>query len=624
MAQSEHVPEDYDATLFSGNPQRPCRSQDRQNEDEERVDQGLFQNDSLHVGGSSASNAFLQEIFSLPQQDADWSTPPGVISGLNSPGASESLNSVNGSFKNGEDVKQEIQLIDLGPEIPEVLLLETDTKEKCDDEMERAATGGSLSDKLSCDSSGGDEVGEKKPTPSPGRPRVLRLGDRCVTPQKTRQSSLSPPTDPPGSPTSMRTNTSRSEIYHYTYETTSRSPPSPVPPFVVVHNSGVAHVTIRPTGRVVRGPSTVNEEEEEEIVLPYRSLWRPAFLFVLAALLFLAVITMVSGLVREQELQRSGGSSSNNPPPSGYPKTQSPTVSPLSAPTPKPVFEVPNEDDDAIILIPPLEDGKSPREETESPAYVAPTRPPRTRAPVTTSPTFAQTPGPTELKFPIDDTPSPSETRPTQPPRTHPPVPQPKPTAQPTWQPTYPPSIEPAEEQPSDPPFIEAINDDDATQVARAEDYVLGLIARSWPPAYLAISEQNSPQYKAFEWVVSDPMVVNFSYTDTRIIQRWILAIWYYSTLGDNWIRSDNWLTYTNECDWFSTRNGGDHICDGDGNLQIIELERNRLTGSIPQELGLLSNSLSKLAKPPSVCVCQCHIILPLCLFYHERTTVSS
>jgi hypothetical protein len=609
MSQSEHVPEDYAATLFSDNPERPYQSQDRQNEDEERGDQELFQDDSLHVGGSSASIAFLQEILSLPQHDANWSAPTGVISGLNSPGASDSLNSVNGSFKNGEDVKQEIQLIDLGPNIPEVLFLETITKEKCDDQMERAATGRSLSDKLSYDSSGGDEVGEKKVTPLPGRPLVLRLGERCVTPQKTRKSSLSPPTDPPGSPTSLRTNTSRSEIYHYTYETTSRSPPSPVPPFVVVHNSGVAHVTIRPTKRVVWGPSTVNEEEEEEIVVPSRSSWRPAFLFVLAALLFLAVITMVSGLVRQQELKRSGVSSSNSLPPSRYPKTQSPTVSPLSGPTPKPVFEVPNENDDAIILIPPLEDGKSPREETESPAYVAPTRPPRTRAPVTTSPTFAQTPGPTELKVLIDDTPSPSETRPTQPPRTQPPVPQPKPTAEPTWQPTHIPSIEPDEEQPSDPSSIEPTNDEGAAQVARAEDYVLGLIALLWPPAFLAISEQNSPQYKAFEWVVSDPMVVNFSYTDTRIIQRWILAVWYYSTLGDNWIRSDNWLTYTNECDWFSTRKGGDHICDGDGNLQIIELERNRLNGSIPRELGLLSNSLSKLLKPLLVRVCQCRII---------------
>jgi hypothetical protein len=374
----------------------------------------------------------------------------------------------------------------------------------------------------------------------------------------------------------LRTNqTVPSELYHHTYETSDRAPPSPVPPFVVVYNSGSARVTVRPTSRVVQSPTTV----DEEIISPNQSLWRRTCLFVLSALLFLAAITMIAGLVRAHELRQSGSSASDGP---GFkvPKPQNQTASPttrIPGPTQSPVFGIPNEDNDGASIIPPLDGGKTPREETITPSD---TRAPRTRAPIATPfPTFSlsldltsspslvpsssTTPdedydGDNDEVIFRDETFSPAETQPTWPPRTRAPVP-----ANPT------------------------------------QGYVSDLIAQVSTSSVEDLSNPNSPQFKALKWVASDPLVKNGSYSDSRIIQRWVLATFFYSTTDDSWDNSDGWVSYTDDCTWFSTRTRDDHICDVNGNLEIIELEQNNLSGSIPPELGLLSNSLSKFDKTP-------------------------
>jgi hypothetical protein len=80
-----------------------------------------------------------------------------------------------------------------------------------------------------------------------------------------------------------------------------------------------------------------------------------------------------------------------------------------------------------------------------------------------------------------------------------------------------------------------------------------------------------------------------------KIIQRWALAVMYYSTDGDNWAtcnEDDNscvnaFLSPTNECEWF----GITCVTTPDGNcVERIIFEDNNLSGTIPTELGLLAN----------------------------------
>jgi Leucine-rich repeat (LRR) protein len=114
------------------------------------------------------------------------------------------------------------------------------------------------------------------------------------------------------------------------------------------------------------------------------------------------------------------------------------------------------------------------------------------------------------------------------------------------------------------------------------------------------VGSAKTPQYQAYHWMVQDPAYWN--YTEATILQRWVLAVFYYSTNGPAW-NNDNfpavfdvgktpWLTYSDECQWLSTNRGSNNgaVCDKDNNIFALHLRSVGLNGTIPHELGLLSN----------------------------------
>ncbi|CAB9507842.1 STYKc [Seminavis robusta] len=71
------------------------------------------------------------------------------------------------------------------------------------------------------------------------------------------------------------------------------------------------------------------------------------------------------------------------------------------------------------------------------------------------------------------------------------------------------------------------------------------------------------------------------------IIQRYVLAVLYYSTTEANvsdWTDSFEFLTDGPECDW-----SGSLLCDSNGSITHLELQKNNLQGTIPLELGALT-----------------------------------
>ncbi|CAB9516987.1 LRR receptor-like serine threonine-protein kinase [Seminavis robusta] len=117
-------------------------------------------------------------------------------------------------------------------------------------------------------------------------------------------------------------------------------------------------------------------------------------------------------------------------------------------------------------------------------------------------------------------------------------------------------------------------------------------------PEYTVNTLQNgpldSPQERAYRWIRDDPN--SEEYSDARKQQRFALATFYYASNGDKgmWTRQDDWMSYdVHECEWFSRwiRLGPDfpEICDEEGNYQALILTRNGLSGSLPQELVLLT-----------------------------------
>lgn len=105
-----------------------------------------------------------------------------------------------------------------------------------------------------------------------------------------------------------------------------------------------------------------------------------------------------------------------------------------------------------------------------------------------------------------------------------------------------------------------------------------------------------TPQGVAFLWIVNDDPVRLDPCSDDpqRILQRYALAAFYFSTVGDDWTTNGGWLTDPDECAW----TGVECSADGGGRegpaffgvVTDVVLVKNNLQGELPSEIGALSS----------------------------------
>ena len=141
----------------------------------------------------------------------------------------------------------------------------------------------------------------------------------------------------------------------------------------------------------------------------------------------------------------------------------------------------------------------------------------------------------------------------------------------------------------------------DANERAKVGTDLRFVIANFSPTSLIFLEDPNSAQSKALDWMTKDPNYWNMEIS--TIVQRWTLAVLYYSSGGPNWQTEgfpdtyaegkSPWLSYSDECLWESTNQGTQgRICDSDNNLFAIHLRGAGLTGTLPAELSLLSDHL--------------------------------
>lgn len=104
------------------------------------------------------------------------------------------------------------------------------------------------------------------------------------------------------------------------------------------------------------------------------------------------------------------------------------------------------------------------------------------------------------------------------------------------------------------------------------------------------MSDPSSPQFRAVGWM-SSINTMEMGNLGDRFAQRYALVVMYYSFMGADWINQERWLTPDlHECEWSSSI-----FCRSDVTLARLvtgfDATRNNLQGSIPNEIGLLSNS---------------------------------
>ena len=114
-----------------------------------------------------------------------------------------------------------------------------------------------------------------------------------------------------------------------------------------------------------------------------------------------------------------------------------------------------------------------------------------------------------------------------------------------------------------------------------------------------ALDDEDSPQGQAFKWVdLEDPIIPQLvpgtssnraaAGDDAQIIQRYTLAVMYFSLNGASWINNTGWLGGTTECDWYGIKCST--TTNFDLNLNDNQLIGNSNTPPAPELLDELNN----------------------------------
>ena len=105
-----------------------------------------------------------------------------------------------------------------------------------------------------------------------------------------------------------------------------------------------------------------------------------------------------------------------------------------------------------------------------------------------------------------------------------------------------------------------------------------------------ALQTPSTPQNEALIWLAGNLKLDEYS--DEKKIQRYVLATLYYSTNGPGWDEQANWMRNEDECSWYNDAEG--EFCSSDGAVIQLDMWKNSLSGTLPEEIALLSDSLCK------------------------------
>ena len=425
------------------------------------------------------------------------------------------------------------------------------------------------------------------------RPAAIRSEDRQVTPnswhtpismlprahayRNTSGGSSRRAGSVPLSPGSRRS--TKSEKYYHSYQTNIGAQPKPVPPFVVVHKSGSAVVTVTPKRTAVVPASKpvtkrlrnnkkkmtamatvaaaevdldldpiIAEEsirsgkeancgcDGEEAKVWCRIWGRPVTTALASAIFALALITVVTSLVSSR-FQRKQPEKQQQL----RPQVSEPTQSPMVFPTIGLPNLVNSTDNDLDALL----DGDvilRPYEGTRNPAALRPTAPPRTLPP-----TFAPSMLPDNF---------------------------------PDYVPTSAPFLQESDED-------LGFSEDEPLLQIPWNNYVLGLLSVESPNTFTSFDNPRTPQFMALQWISVDSSRKggSIAYTMDASLQRFALATVYFSLGGeDDWLERDGWLSaVVPVCDWKGI------TCDSSNTAVLsLDLASNNLSGTLPEELKLL------------------------------------
>jgi len=104
-----------------------------------------------------------------------------------------------------------------------------------------------------------------------------------------------------------------------------------------------------------------------------------------------------------------------------------------------------------------------------------------------------------------------------------------------------------------------------------------------------SIYDNTTHEHHALVWLAdSDPKRLDISTPMEEILERFVLANFYFSTRGDEWTNQVNFFSKKSVCEWNDKILGV--FCNDDNQVSKILLPESNLNGTIPHDIGLLSH----------------------------------
>jgi hypothetical protein len=121
-------------------------------------------------------------------------------------------------------------------------------------------------------------------------------------------------------------------------------------------------------------------------------------------------------------------------------------------------------------------------------------------------------------------------------------------------------------------------------------------------PASVFKSAGNNPQKQALVWIAAEDEA-SLPKAHEALLERYILAVFYFGSKPDKWINSNQWMSAAGHCSWHGIQcvaredeteeSGISKTYDDDDHITAISLASNGMDGTIPAEFGKLSNTLT-------------------------------
>lgn len=107
------------------------------------------------------------------------------------------------------------------------------------------------------------------------------------------------------------------------------------------------------------------------------------------------------------------------------------------------------------------------------------------------------------------------------------------------------------------------------------------------------IFEDGTTENRALRWLAEeDPLQFPVTSTMEDILERYVLANFYFATNGPQWTNQYDFLSKKDVCEWNNGSSDSPYgvFCQ-EGKVYQLDFNQNGLSGTIPEDIGLLSNT---------------------------------